>query len=261
MRLEDANLNYKNNLALAFRVGLNIPKIIYFDKAPEEEMELINSNPRQWRIIENRLAVEKKKGMRITYTTYYSGGKFKFVTASFHRRNILAGGLAPVVDENLITLFHVKKCPVIDKFQAIVDIEPDYKGIIQIEILLDGNGKVWYEVIRLGANLEYLVCLNEMHKRDDGKSVPIESIEYEQGFVAGCMVYGFPNVPWKGNADFIYSTSISSYAVHKEPQIGNVWKELYNKLKSLKDVDLCWRNDGGDKEKKQWYAMRKKTLV
>jgi hypothetical protein len=258
MRLEEANHSYKQNLALAFRLGMNIPRIVYFEKAAEEDMNMVNSDPYGWRIIDNRLAVEKKKGMRVTYTTYYSGEEFTFFTASFHRRNILSGGLGSALDENLLTVFHIDKCPIIKKLESMIEVQPDYKGIIQVEVLVDSNNKIWYEVIRMGANLEYLICLNALHST--GGTYPIEDIRFKKGFAVGCLVYYFPNLECNTDYDFIYETNVGGYAVNSGEQILPAWKELYRKLKDLKDINLCYRNDGGDKERRSWHTLRKKSL-
>jgi hypothetical protein len=255
---EEINNSYRQNIALAFRIGMNVPRIIYFEKAPVEEMQEIEENSRYWRLKPN-FAIEKKKGMRVTYTCYYNGSDITFTTSSIHRRNILAGGLGEELAENLVTVFHNHKCIIADKFDAIIEVFPDYRGIIQIETLIDNSGEVWYEDIRFGSNLEYFICLARLHC-EDAEMFNIEDATFVEGFATGCSVYRFPNVGVTDlEKDFIYPGSITGFAVNSDSKVRESWKGLYAKLKEIDDI--CYRNDGGRKEEKQWHTMKKRSLV
>ena len=259
MQIEEINTSGQANLSLAFKLRMNIPEMVYFKNVPESDVDKIKEDPASWHIPNNVYAIKKQKGMRITYTVYYDGKDILYCISSFHRRNILSGGMGDLLDENLITLFHNEKCIVMDKFEEIISMYPDYKGLIKIDVLIDNNDTIWYEEIKFGSTLEWYLCLSKLHL-DDAELFDIAQVEFKKGFGVGCSVYSFPNFAYEVESSFIYTDDMS-FAVNSDDTIVNAWKGLYKNIKDLNLIDICFRNDGGEKERKQWFQMRKRDLV
>ena len=258
--IEEVNSSNQANLSLAFRSKMNIPEMVYFKNAPEQSVQEVRENPMDWSVPNNVFAIKKQKGLRITYTVYYDGKDIIYSVSSFHRRNILSGGMGTVLNENLITLFHNDTCPIMGNFEKIIELHPDYVGLIKIDVLIDKFGTCWYEDIRFGNTLEWFLCLSRLHT-EDVELFDIAQAGFVKGFSAGCVVFSYPNYPYIIESDFIYNENNISFAVNKDNTVIEAWKGLYRKLKDIRDPEMCFRNDGGEKERKQWHSLRKKELV
>ncbi len=255
MQIEEVNTSNKANLSLAFKIEMNIPRIEYLHNLEEEKMQEIEQNHRDWNI-SGSMAMEKKKGLRLTYTVYYDGEDILYTVNSFHRRNILSGGLGIAMEENLITVFHNETNPIMDKFEKIVELFPDYKGLIQIETLIDGDNVHWYESIKFGVNIEWFMCLARLHV-EDIELFNISEAEFKRGFGVGCIVYDFFNNRIDIDSEFIKD----GLAFNADERVGDAWKGLYKNLKELNLSDLCYRSDGGKREVKTWHSLRRKELI
>lgn len=255
MQIEEVNKSNKANLSVAFKIEMNIPRIEYLQNLAPETVKEIQDNFTDWRV-SGSIAMEKKKGMRVTYTTYCDKGTILYSVNSFHRKNILTGGLGSVMEENLITVFHNENNPIRDKFEKILEIFSDYKGLIQIDTLIDNNGEIWYEWISFGGSMEFFLCLASIHT-DDFNLFNIAEADFKRGFGVGCLVYRFPFDGITIDSEFTHE----SYAYNSDERIADAWKGLYKNLKDLKIPELCYRTDGNKKENKQWHEMRKKGLV
>jgi len=258
--IEEINNSYQANLGLAFKTKMNIPEIVYFQNALETDIEAVRNNPMDWNTPNNVFAIKKQKGVRVTYTVYYDGKDILYSVSSFHRRNMLSGGMGILLNENLVTVFHNTTCPVMDIFENIVNIYSEYKGLIKIDVLIDKLGTIWYEGIRFGSTLEWYLCLAKLHS-DDIELFDITQVTFVKGFSAGCVVYAYPNFPYVNEADFIYNDDGLTFAINKDNTVTDSWKGLYRQLKELRDPELCFRNDGGEKERKLWHSLRKKNLA
>lgn len=251
MYTEQLNNDITQNVLAAHKIRLKVPDTEVLAALTMEEAEEI-SNSSNWEVTGN-ISIKKIPGVTISQFAWLDGKLSNNVIAVLNDE-MLSGGMGPLLEANLITLWCGRIHLLDDNFRNlaayILEKEPGFKGFIGMTVTLH-DGKPYYRKIHSRVSYDFLLAFGELmgkeldHTIVDDLPEIIKDLKPGPRYACSMRVYSYPydkevnlylEVP-EGKP------GVDSWIVTgKGEQVNKCWGEALIKVGSLKDV--CFRVDG-----------------
>ncbi len=264
---EKINFDIKNNIQLAYEIGLNVSELkVLSILTAEESAEIRDSG--EWVIIDNMVALKDVGGDKMVYTAWWDGNQFVAKVCTVHDPYLADGSRGPALAENCVTMFADNGKLMRKYFNRLADIlktqHQEYKGFISLDVKVSDH-EISYQAIRIGISFDFVCCFSALYSMeidDIEEKIAIDSPTADK-YAGSMRVYIYPwhDINNKKMLDGIdhgvkmYEGTDSFIVTGTGPQIYSTWNNIREKAEQLPQY-ICYRCDG-DKLARQTFKRMK----
>ena len=274
--IEEVHVDPVTNIATAFGIGLLVPEIKHFNAIPIEEENAIRES-RDWIILDDLgFAIKDVDGIHLTISAYWTGSSFILNTIFFNDRGLHVNGKGPQIDANCVTVFTNRNDLCVKELRKfgkmISEKSPDFEGYVNIDVVYS-EGKLWYHGIRMAIYYDFLFAMSMLYNvSPDSLLHKMESdIPIATNFAATLRLYTYyfdtqlilEILDRHQSSAYIRTFDDGAVVVGTGENIKKAWNNLYANIPQsiIKDLDICYRNDGDEFSRDCFSRMREGGLI
>jgi len=273
--IDHVSSHVESEVSLAFDLGFKVSDLVGLNTLTYAERHEYMINPDYIELAPCKLLMKRPPGVSASFVGWYDGGLRDLVVASVDRF-MLSGSQGEEIEGGMVTVF-TGSAPAMRKYfgllaEMIEDQDPDYRGIISLEVNVDGND-VWYKHIGFGTSETMIHAMARLAGMDTERFIGMlehgKEIEFSSGYAVALPVYAYP-YSIDDNADL--SPLLLEYDVRHDHGDGHIvitgqgqsiassWKGLYKELAGLPS-DVCYRIDGDVPARKMFHVLKKSRFL
>jgi len=264
---EKINFDIKNNIQLAYEIGLDVPKLkVLGVLTADENAEVRDSG--EWQIVDNLVALKDEDGDKMVYTAWWDGEQFIAKVCTVHDPYLADGSRGPALEENCVTMWADPGKLMRKYFGKLSEIlktqHKDYQGFVSLDVKVSDHG-IFYQTIRVGVTFDFACCFSTLYDveiADIEEEIAIDTPTLDK-YSGSMRIYIYPwhslnNKKMLEGLDYgvkMYEGTDSFIITGTGPQIFSTWNNIREKAEGLPRY-MVFRCDG-DKLARQTFKKMK----
>ena len=262
----------RRNIALGFKIGLEMPEMVITDTRGVE-------NDPDYDVRDRGMALKIPSDIEFDYSILWTGEEFKNPVLFINDRTLLAGGMGAELPANLVTaiparIHFVKQQKALA--ETIREYDRHFRGWVTVRMNYHED-TLYYNHISFELLPDYYHCLQSLYGYDNADYFLLDyrdgKLPEPQGMAVSLRLYTYPYdpaeniaavIPWLERLD-LKETEDSFIKVRYNPKvhIKDAWEGLYKELpiRSMAHAGIVFNPGGSEKARKVYAALQKGRVI